>query len=267
MKQRIITALILVAALIGVLFFTSEIVFMGLTVIVILLAAWEWANLIKLKTKRGKCGYVVGVLITLLLSTLVHEPWLMLAATLWWLLAFILVFVYLVKQMAWHKICLAIIGIAVLMPCWAGMNILRASPDGAWLLLFLIIVVSALDSGAYFVGTFLGKTTLAPSLSPKKTIEGLLGGIVAALIVCFVFLYFANARWQQHWTVVLGVVLLLAFFSLLGDLFESMMKRMAKVKDSSNILPGHGGILDRIDSYTAAIAPFILILMLLGYLQ
>jgi len=105
----------------------------------------------------------------------------------------------------------------------------------------------------------------SPKISPKKTIEGLIGGVIFAFIVALIFLAAVGELVYLAWWSILGLILILAFFALLGDLFESMIKRMAQVKDTSDILPGHGGVLDRIDSYTAAVAPLVFILSLVGY--
>ena len=127
--------------------------------------------------------------------------------------------------------------------------------------LFILCLVWAADTGAYFSGTLWGKHKLAPKISPGKTIEGLCGGIMSALIVAAIFAVFAKIEFSKllPWTF---LVILVVLFSVLGDLFESIMKRQAGVKDSGQWIPGHGGILDRIDSLTAAVPVFTLGLLL-----
>lgn len=267
MKQRIVTAFVLGAMLIGMLFYTSESFFAGTMVIITLLAAWEWTNFMGLKTFNYRLLYLVIILLMLLVSTIIPPFNLMLAGTIWWIIAMVIIAAYLLGKKIRNGYCLAVIGILLLVPCWAGLNILRDSEYGPWLLLWLILIVSALDSGAYFTGTWLGKHKLMPTISPKKTIEGFLGGIVLALIVAYAFAELVKPVFHESVLVILGVVLLLAVFSLLGDLFESMFKRAAHLKDSGKILPGHGGVLDRIDSYTAAVPLFVLLLLQLGYLH
>lgn len=267
MKQRIVTGICAGLILLGILFFTSTHFFLGFTTLIMLFAAWEWGALCSFKAIKARILYVVIILIMLWLSTLISNYHLMYVATIWWLVAFIITILFLLGYEIHRPVVVAIIGVLVLVPTWSAINILRVSAEGTWLIFFFILIVGALDSGAYFVGTWMGETKLAPSISPKKTIEGLIGGIVLALIIAYVFLAMVKPLQPENWLIILGTVLLLAFFALLGDLFESLFKRLANVKDSGKLLPGHGGILDRVDSYTAALPPFVLLLMFLGYIH
>lgn len=122
----------------------------------------------------------------------------------------------------------------------------RALPDGEWLVLFLAVVTWASDTGAYYTGTLWGKHPLLPSISPKKTIEGVLGGLVLAVGVALLAQQWFASQLSLVDSLILGV--LLTAVGLLGDLFESVLKRRTGVKDSGGILPGHGGMLDRLDS-------------------
>ena len=122
----------------------------------------------------------------------------------------------------------------------------RALPSGEWLVLFLAVVTWASDTGAYYAGTLWGKHPLLPSISPKKTVEGVLGGLVLTIGVALVAQQWFASQLSLADAVILGVLLTTA--GLLGDLFESMIKRRTGVKDSGGILPGHGGMLDRLDS-------------------
>jgi phosphatidate cytidylyltransferase len=122
----------------------------------------------------------------------------------------------------------------------------RTLPGGEWLVLFLAVVTWASDTGAYYAGTLWGKHPLLPSISPKKTVEGVLGGLVLAVGVAFLAQQWFTSELSLADAVILGV--LLTTVGLLGDLFESMIKRRTGVKDSGGILPGHGGMLDRLDS-------------------
>ena len=124
-----------------------------------------------------------------------------------------------------------------------------------------ILVVAAADSGAYFTGKAIGKHKMLPRLSPNKTIEGLLGGMVCAVVVAVRFLLYMGLTPLEYVYMVL-ISALVAVLSVVGDVFESMMKRIAGVKDSGNILPGHGGLLDRLDGYMPTLPVFVL----LGYL-
>lgn len=122
---------------------------------------------------------------------------------------------------------------------------LRAMTDGFWLVLYVFIIVWSTDTGAYFVGTFLGRHRLAPAISPKKTWEGLLGGVACSIITVYILLQFIDFPFNN------ALLWLTPFISLagqFGDLFESTLKRFAGIKDSGQIIPGHGGVLDRFDS-------------------
>ena len=148
------------------------------------------------------------------------------------------------------------VGSLVHVAAWCAMAWIHSSePNGPqWLLVALVCVWSA-DSGAYFAGKLLGRRKLAPNISPNKTIEGLLGGLVASVMLGLLFAIFADI--QTHQIVPVAFVLLVsAGFSVIGDLLESLLKRQAGVKDSGNVIPGHGGILDRIDGVLAAIPVF-----------
>ncbi len=129
---------------------------------------------------------------------------------------------------------------------------------GAKLVLFVCLIVWAADSGAYFSGKSLGKHKMAPAVSPNKTIEGLVGGVIAAMIVGWLFADWFAIEFSSL-SIMLLTILLTVVISVLGDLVESMFKRVSGIKDSSNIIPGHGGILDRIDSLTAAFPVFALL--------
>ena len=146
-------------------------------------------------------------------------------------------------------------GFWVLLPCWAGFNVLGET-SGAWLLYVLLLVWMA-DIGAYFAGRTWGRRKLAPHVSPGKSWEGVAGGLVATLMLALVFGF-----WQQLGvggsSVLLLITVVVTLASVLGDLLESMLKRYRQIKDSSQLLPGHGGILDRIDSLTAAVPLFAL---------
>ncbi len=130
----------------------------------------------------------------------------------------------------------------------------RTLPGGEWLVLFLAVVTWASDIGAYYAGTLWGKHPLLPSISPKKTVEGVLGGLVLAVGVAFLAQQWFTSELSLADAVILGVLLTIA--GLLGDLFESMIKRRTGVKDSGGILPGHGGMLDRLDSLLFAAPTF-----------
>lgn len=173
----------------------------------------------------------------------------------------------------WHKnlILNTIIGILLLVPFLMGLLILRASEyatnnlAGSFLVLSVMALVWCADSGAYFTGYFLGKHKMLPNVSPKKTVEGLIGGLVTALIGMYIFMQmdwfgqYADNKFALTCACVAAIV-----FSVIGDLVESMLKRIVGIKDSGKIFPGHGGMLDRIDSQLAAIPVFLTVIWLVS---
>ncbi|MGL5047011.1 MAG: phosphatidate cytidylyltransferase, partial [Shewanella sp.] len=183
---------------------------------------------------------------------------------LWWLASLLLVTTYPKSAKLWQKnpMFKSMFGQLTLVPCFVALIALKsvsshASPYfGPVLVLLVMLIVWAADSGAYFVGKAIGKTKLIPAVSPAKTLEGLLGGLVTTMLVVAGVMYYSP---EQELGLVVAVTLFVALVSALGDLSESMFKRAACIKDSGTILPGHGGVLDRIDSLTAALPVFTLI--------
>ncbi len=155
-------------------------------------------------------------------------------------------------------------GVLTLLPFFWSVVILRANGidvdpyHGAKLVMFVCLLVWAADSGAYFAGKSFGKRKMAPAVSPNKTIEGLVGGIITAVIVAWIFADLFDIQFTSPFHMIV-ITLVTVVISVLGDLVESMFKRVSGVKDSSNLIPGHGGILDRIDSLTAAFPVFALL--------
>ncbi len=148
-------------------------------------------------------------------------------------------------------------GLMVLIPCWLAINFIRNIPEsGIYILLYLFVLIWGADSGAYFAGKLWGKTKIAPKVSPGKTWEGLGGALIVTLIITLGTLYGVHTPYRL-WAFVCLITVVTILFSVAGDLFESMLKRNAGLKDSGRLLPGHGGILDRIDSLTAAAPVFL----------
>lgn len=286
LKQRIITALVLAPAAIAAIFYLPVIYFAGLLMAIIAIGAWEWARFMGLTNTLQRLGYVVitGVLISLIwyllpidqawltISGLQHETtsllWL---SVVWWAFAAFLMLFYPKSSAFWakNKFIIALFGWLTLVPTWLAFMVLRTNNyaldefQGAQLLMYLFMLVWSADVGAYFVGKSIGKHKLMPNVSPGKTIEGFLGGVVCAAILTVIVGFSLN--WSAtEFTTALLVTLLITTVSVLGDLTESMFKRQAGVKDSGTILPGHGGILDRIDSLTATAPVFALCYVLLA---
>jgi phosphatidate cytidylyltransferase len=263
LRQRVTTALLLGALIVVILLWLPPVVAVTTVMIVVAAGAWEWGGFLGLDGAGARFGYVAAIALGVVLtwSLTDTEPalglflWLTLA---WWLLAL----VWLVLAPAWGgRGARALAGFAVLVPAAVGIGKLVAmEPRGQALLLFLLVLIAAADVGAYFGGRALGKRKLAPRVSPNKTWEGLLSGMLASVAAALAGgLLFREplGRW-------LLVCLVVALVSVVGDLVESMFKRQVGLKDSSGLLPGHGGVLDRVDSLTAAGPVFLLGLLAFG---
>jgi phosphatidate cytidylyltransferase len=261
LKKRILSALVALVVLGIVLFVLPSIaarVFIG---ILILAAAWEWAGFIFASEKVAlRLSYVafitalIGVLAINLPDAALTDGVLK-AALVWWFFALVWMFIYptpVAKTVSW--VC----GALVMVPAWLALDVLYLhSPD---LLLFALMIVWVADIGAYFVGRGFGRVKLAPKISPGKTWEGVLGGLCAVLLLAAV----GSTYLQIGISVLVPFCLAVAMLSVVGDLTVSMFKRSAGVKDSGKLFPGHGGLLDRIDSVTAAAPLFALALTWIG---
>lgn len=260
LRQRIITAAWLAPVTLIGLFGLQGGAFALFTACVVLLGAWEWTNLAGVQGRMARLKLVA--LTALFMAALwaggaAFATWPLWLAALGWAVNLYWVSRYPDKREQWQGQATRLaMGLWVLLPCWVGFNVLRES--GAVWLLFVLLLVWCADIGAYFAGRRFGRRKLAPRVSPGKSWEGVYGALAATFVLAVGF-----ALWQPM-GVSGGVILVLmtalvTFVSVLGDLFESMLKRFRDIKDSSNLLPGHGGVLDRIDSLTAAIPLFALL--------
>lgn len=291
LKQRVITAVLLLPLVACLLFLPDLLTFSAILVPIFGILAWEWSRLLQTNAAIQSAFIVLvlaaigGLFYQLNLQNFFSDtslpllwydvyPFKLLAvALLVWIVASILVLLYpklsnVLFRGPWLR---AVFGIVILAAAWLAIVVIRSlliQVDhnlGAWMLLLMLLIIWGADVGAYFAGKSLGKTKLAPVVSPNKTWEGAIGGLVLAVIVgvTVASLLSLNLDWFKFSVFVVIMVVL----SVFGDLFESMLKRQADIKDSSNILPGHGGLLDRLDS-TLSVAPFfvagVLWLELLG---
>lgn len=278
LKQRIVTAIILLIGLIAASTLMSPFSFSILAGVIVLLAGWEWGGFIGLENLTTKISYLISLILMMvgcffLLELTPQAEALRLdrAITLsvmgliYWMCAAFLVLNYPAQNKLWNNESkIATMGIFSLLPTWVGVTQLKyLEPDGI-LVLALIILVAAVDVGAYFTGMNLGKTKLAPELSPNKTWEGVWGGfglcVVATLIFATALNYSLFSVGLIEIIALIFMSLLVTFFSVTGDLVESMLKRNRQIKDSGKILPGHGGVLDRVDGLLAATPVFVLVM-------
>ncbi|MFC7421659.1 phosphatidate cytidylyltransferase [Iodobacter arcticus] len=259
LKARILTALLLLPIVLAAIFLLPQmgvigsfawIAFCGLVVVV---ASWEWQRLSGMQGWVAKAYPLLSALLFAALSQLVYRPslllGLMLGASLFWLF---ITPCWLSKK--W-KLANAgnlniLLGWALLMPAGLALIVLRTA--GPWALLAVLAIAWVADSAAYFFGKAFGKHKLAPQISPGKSWEGAIGGLFGVLVYTFFlpkYLFFHGELLAL--SVWLAIAVVLTAVSVMGDLLESLFKRQAGIKDSSHLLPGHGGVLDRIDSLLA----------------
>ncbi len=263
LKQRIFTAACLIPLVIWVLFWAPSWLYQTVLTAIFLAAAYEWCVLATPRAWPWIVTWYVLLILSAWLVTYVPIAWVLGTALLGWLAACFTVIRF-PRSGAWFRRFTGfrlLTGLWLLIPAWTALWILRTLPYGAiWILLLLLLVWGA-DIGGYFGGRFLGKHKLAPEVSPKKTIEGLVSGVFLALLLGTLLMAFTLPSVLQQplfWLLMLSGILI----SVLGDLTESLFKRIQAVKDSGHLLPGHGGILDRIDSLLAA-APWLTVGLLL----
>jgi len=260
LRQRVLTAMVLVAVLLGVMLGLPPIATIWLVTVLVLIGAWEWAAFIGNGSAPARAGFTVTVAVLLIACLYFYTPQFvriaLTVAMLWWIAAFFWVCLAPARV---HPLTAAIAGILSLVPCWLALVYITFTTNSTYWVLFTLALVWAADTGAFFAGRWLGRVPLAPRVSPKKTWEGVFGGMLAGALVSWVAASYVFA--VDVWPFVATCVAVAAI-SIVGDLTESMLKRAVGLKDSGSVFPGHGGMLDRIDSVTAA-AP-ALVFALLG---
>lgn len=296
LKQRIITALVLAPLALAAIFLLPMKWFALAIAGVFILATKEWAVLVDKTNEKLPNALIVGYSLLLGASLLVVPPdvlhiWqvvdneitlhsvvsgILIAGAAWWILCALLVFTYPNSAAGWtnNSLVKVVFGAFTLIPFFWAMLALRSfdfahdKMAGAWLVMLVMFLVWGADSGAYFSGKKFGKNKLAPKVSPGKTREGFIGGVIVSMLIALIAAVLMSVLPSGELDLNKLVVILLACFitslsSTLGDLNESMFKREAGVKDSGDLLPGHGGILDRIDSLTAALPVFAVLYIVL----
>ena len=261
--RRVRSAVPLAAGLLAVLFLAPPRVTSLLAAVVMLIGAWEWAAFLGWQLPRLRAAYAALVGLLILAAGIAIPGWLPLdpvlyAALAWWALAFAWILRYPTRV---PVLLAAVAGILVLVPSWVALGAILAVPGrGPGLLVMALATIFAADVGAYFAGRRFGRVRLAPQVSPGKTWEGLFGGLLLATATSVAGGLLLGLPPAISGPVGLGV----AAVSVVGDLTESLFKRSIGAKDSGNLIPGHGGVLDRLDSITAALPLFALALSRLG---
>ena len=263
LKTRVITALVLLAVLLPILFLLPA-MYVGVFFLVALLAAaWEWSRLLAPEAGRAAWLYALFCLaIILFLLGMQNASWqfalLLLAVIFWFFVAPFILAKGMNLSLEKLRPFYVVLGLILLPATWFALVFLREL--GLIFLLSSMALVWIADIGAYFVGKAFGKHKLAVQISPGKSIEGAIGGLILCYVYAFLCVYFLPfestlfGAWAIRfgWVPMFLMVTVLTAFSIFGDLFESQLKRLAGVKDSSHLLPGHGGVLDRVDALIPA---------------
>ncbi len=284
LKHRVITALLLLPLVAWLLFGLDVKQFAGALVIVAYIMAWEWAGLAGVQSQVNRSFFALSTAFSIM-AVWYFSPavefwssnlwpsfglidihlWVLLAVLITWPIAMLWVIAAGAgAQFNPHSSIKLILGILLITGFWVAMVAIRsvgwiANPYlGAYWLLAMLLLIWGVDVGGYIFGKWLGKHKLIPGVSPGKTWEGCFGGLLLSAAVAFI-----GSQWIEqsiNYLLMFGLVIALAAVSIFGDLFESLLKRQADLKDSSQILPGHGGILDRLDS-TLTVAPLFIVLL------
>ncbi len=280
LKLRIITAVILFLLLAGITTQLPPFSFALVIAIVVLRAGWEWTRFLDASSTQGKLLYLgslalmiagifglLGITPTAVEIDELRAAMLLGLGQFFWLFTVLLLRGYPANKDDWNDDShIAAMGLFALLPVLVAIVLLKyLLPNGA-LVLGLVVLVAAVDVGAYFTGTRFGHRKLAPALSPNKSWEGVWGGLVLCLLLAVAMTWALDTYLLPLSAVEVALMLLLAcfvtLFSVIGDLMESMLKRNCDLKDSGSILPGHGGLLDRVDGLMAAAPSFALVFLI-----
>jgi phosphatidate cytidylyltransferase len=263
LRKRVATALVLAAALLAIVLWLPASVTVVVLTVVVLAGAWEWSAFLRLQGPFSRALYVSFLALLLpgawsATGTAAGRDTLLVVAVLWWLAAFAWILFAPRRVARWSA---ATAGVLALVPAWLALVRLRLDLEhGAEWLLFALVLVWVADTGAFFFGRRFGRLRLAPTVSPGKTWEGVLGGAAASALVAVAGSLWFTLPMVAFVPLCLGAVA----FSIVGDLTESLLKRFAGVKDSGRLFPGHGGVMDRIDSVTGAAPVLFLGLTIMG---
>ena len=267
-KQRFATASVLALLFIASLAYFSTTTFVSFIMLVVLIAGWEWCDLSGVKSIVTKLLCIFGLLVSLLIASNyvgIYSQFNQLlsyqicfSVMLLWAIIFLWLQGYPSSAILWSsKPVMLCLGVFLLVATWVALASIISLVNGRYLLLLAVTIIVLADVGGYIAGKLFGRHKLAPTISPGKTWEGLFGGMVLqAFLVGTLLQLFPDIDALDLCMLVFPV----AICSVIGDLFESMLKRFRGVKDSSNLLPGHGGFLDRLDGVMAALPMFYVIM-------
>jgi phosphatidate cytidylyltransferase len=255
LRKRIVTALVLAAILIAIVLLLPPVATLVLLSVLVLAGAWEWSAFLRVRSLFSRVLYVA--LLAAMMPVLLHitanpqgRNLVLVCSVAWWLIALGWIVFAPHRVSVWSA---ALAGLLALLPAWLALVRLLDLAHGAQWILFTLLLVFAADIGAFFAGRRFGRVRLAPEVSPGKTWEGVLGGLLAGALVGV-----AGSAWfGVPLYSFLPLCIAAVAFSVIGDLTESLLKRFAGLKDSGTLFPGHGGVMDRIDSVTGA-APVLL---------
>lgn len=275
LKQRVITAVILAPLILALIFLTRASVFATLLGLIFLLGMWEWTRMAGVRGYPLRIASLLGYAILFALMWQVCKtPWWwlpVLAGVAWWVLAlcWLAHHRFAAQPTPAHALLKLVAGAFVVVPAWCAVVVMHgdmAEPhtgNGNWWVVFFACIVFAADIGAFSAGRRWGRTKLAPTISPGKTREGVYGALICSGIVGLIGGALLKVP-VDRLPAIVALALLTVLFSVVGDLFESLIKRHAGVKDSGALFPGHGGVFDRMDSLVAALPVFVLGKFLLG---
>ena len=272
-RTRVLAALIMAPIAIAAILLLPTQWLLALVAVMFLIGLWEWFKLAEIDDTLSRTVLLVANLLLMVLlvwasaGSMVLFQIVTLVGAAWWCLALLWLRNYdFASDHETHaRVFKLAAGTLAVVPAWCALALIHAgSPTGNRWLLAALAVVWAADTGAYFAGRRFGKRKLSPRISPNKTVEGMIGGLTCAVVAGLLFGWFAGMTLAQA-PAVAAVALAAALFSVVGDLFESLLKRHVGAKDSGHLIPGHGGILDRIDGVIAALQVFAIGKELLGF--
>jgi len=260
-KQRAITSVIIVLLVIGVLFWAPVSIQLAFVMALIAVCAWEWLALIPLTNGIYRAGYFLVMLLLAAMTIVYGSIFSTMIAGLiltCWSLIILAILSYPMSQRIWGHAPVVALGGLIVVPLflYGLVRIHNDYPNGKALIMYTIVLVWAADVGAYLCGKWLGRHKLIPRVSPGKSWEGALGGLLLVLVVAALGNYYFQPQYLFCWW---GTAAILFIQSVFGDLFISVLKRRRQLKDTGQILPGHGGMLDRLDSLLAVVPLAVLL--------